>query len=160
MIYTLTRVIAKNTPVAAAVQHKMAVTGGLVYQVEIYFPPGSSGLLGVSICDGGYQVWPSERGEYFFGDNHLVSFRDLYYINSPNRVLDVYAYNLDDTYAHTYQVRIGMANDPAVIASYLPSVAGADLAQAIADIIAAQDMSFEAQRVRAVEAAEAAGVTE
>lgn len=159
MVYTLTRIVPANTPVDGAVQYHFPVTGGLVYKVETYFPPGSSGLLGVIICDGGFQVWPTERGEWFFGDNTVVSFEDLYYINSPNRVLDVFAYNLDDTFDHRFQVRVGMASDPIAIASYLPSTVNADLAQSLADIIASQDQSYEAQRARAVQAAEESGET-
>jgi hypothetical protein len=156
MIYTLTETVAANTPVIGALQFKMPVTGGLIYKVEIYLPPGSCGLMGLIICDGGYQIWPSERKEWFFGDDSLIAFDDRYYVNSPNKILDVFAYNLDDTYAHIFQVRIGMANDPAVISSYIPSLANMDMASMIADILASQDQSYEAQRARAVAAADAA----
>jgi hypothetical protein len=156
MIYTLTETVAANTPVIGARQYKMPITGGLIYKVDVYLPPGSSGLMGVSICDGGYQVWPSERGEWFFGDDSLISFEDRYYISSPNKILDVFAYNLDDTYEHSFQVRIGMANDPAVISSYIPSLANVDMATMLADIIKGQDQSYESQRARAISAADEA----
>lgn len=152
MIYTLTESIPANTPVIGALQFKMPVTGGLIYKVDIYLPPGSCGLVGLIVCDGGYQVWPSERDEWFFGNDSLISFDDRYYVNSPNKILDVYGYNLDDTYAHIFQVRIGMASDPAVISSYLPAFANADFAETLADIIAGQDQSYAAQRARVVAA--------
>lgn len=146
MIYTITKSIPANTPIASAVQHKMPITDGLIYQVEFYFPPGSSGLMGIAVRDGGYQIWPSEPGEWFFGDNTLISFPDKYYVKSAGHILDVYAYNLDDTYAHKFQIRIGQASDPAIIASYIPVVAEKSLEQVIGELIASQNVTKEAQQ--------------
>jgi len=146
MIYTLTKTVSKNTSIADAVQHKMPVTSGLIYKVDFYFPPGSSGLMGIQVKDGGYQVWPSEPGEFFFGDNTIVSFEDRYYVSSANHILDIYVYNLDDTYDHEFQVRIGQANDPAIIASYLPHVQDKSLEQIIAELLVNQQITREQQR--------------
>jgi hypothetical protein len=134
----------------------MPVTSGLIYQVEFYFPPGSSGLLYACVKDGGFQIWPSEPGEWFFGDNTLISFKDLYYVSAPNHNLDVYSYNLDDTYDHIFQVRIGQVNDPAFISSMLPSIAQGSMEESIAAIIASQDMSYEATRARVLAQADEA----
>ena len=41
----------------------LKVSRGLVYKVEVDFPPGPTGLLKVQIFDGGHQVWPSTPGE-------------------------------------------------------------------------------------------------
>ncbi len=160
MIYTKTITRAAGGSAAAPFQDKLPVTKGLIFQFELYLPPGSSGLLKVMIKDGGYQVWPSEPGEWFFGDNVLVSFPDRYYVASPNHLLDVYSYNEDDHYSHTFQVRIGQATDPAVISSYLPALQTQDFAAVVAELLAQQDQSYAAQRARAVAAAEAAGVLE
>jgi len=155
VIYTLTKIQSKNTTEAEPVQYIFPVAGGLIYQVEFYFPPGSGGHLHLKVHDGGYQVWPSEPGEWFFGDNITVSFADRYYISNPNHVLFVYAWNDDDTSDHVFQFRVGQASDPAIISSYLPAAANADLAESIAAIIAEQDQSYAAQRARAIAAAEA-----
>jgi hypothetical protein len=156
LIYTKTITEVANGLATNPTQRKMAVTSGLIYQVEVYFPPGSSGLLHTWIQDGGFQVWPTEPGETFFGDNTLISFRDLYYVGSANHVLDIYSYNLDDRYNHSFQIRIGQVNDPAFIASMLPSIASDNMEEAIAAIIAQQDMSYEATRARVLAQADKA----
>ena len=56
----------------------LKVTKGLVYQVEVEFPPGPLGLCHVSIHDGGYQVWPSNPDFDFHGDNGMIVFPDTY----------------------------------------------------------------------------------
>jgi hypothetical protein len=156
MIYTKTITEAKNGNASSPTQRKMPLTSGLIYQVEFYFPPGSSGLLFVCVKDGGFQIWPSEPGEYFFGDNTLISFKDMYYVSAPSHNLDIYSYNLDDRYDHIFQVRIGQVNDPVFISSMLPSIATGNMEESIAAIIASQDMSYEAARARVIEQADEA----
>jgi len=100
----------------------MFLTSGLIYQFELYFPPGSCGLLHVAVFDGGYQAWPSEQEETFFGDNTLISFPDRYYIASPRKAFTISHWNEDDTYAHSFQIRIGQVSAEVFIASFLPSM--------------------------------------
>jgi len=118
----------------------------LVYQFELYFPPGSSGLLHVAVFDGGYQVWPSEPGETFFGDNILVSFPDRYYVDSPQKVLIISSYNTDDTYDHVFQLRLGIVSSETFIASFLPVQTMGELNETVAKLLAEQQATREAQR--------------
>lgn len=160
MIYTKTVSVPAGGSLSSPEQVKIKVTKGLIYQFELYLPPGSSGLLKVMVKDGGYQVWPSEPGEWFFGDNIMIGFPDRYYVESPQHELDIYAYNEDDTYAHLFQLRLGQASDPTIIASYLPSLQTQDFASAVAELLAQQDQSYQAQRARVVQAAIEAGEPE
>lgn len=138
MVYTKTITEAAAGAAASPSRHDMHFTLGLIYQFECYFPPGSSGLLHVSVWDGGYQVWPSEPGETFFGDNTLISFPDRYYIDSVRKALIIQSYNLDDTYAHVFQLRIGQVSEEAFIASFLPSMSMDKIGDTIAELIAGQ----------------------
>jgi hypothetical protein len=122
MVYSKTILAPAGGSEGALEQEDMAITLGLIYQVEIYFPPGSSGLLHCRIMDGGYQAWPSEPGESFFGDNTLITFPDLYFNRSPKKVLSIRYWNEDDTFEHRFLVRIGQASDEVFIASYLPTL--------------------------------------
>lgn len=155
MIYTLTKAVPINGTVATARQYKMPVTAGLIYQFELYLPPGSSGLLHVMVTDGGFQVWPSEPGEWFFGDDTLIAFPDRYYVSSPAHLLDVWAYNEDDSFAHAFQVRIGQVSDPALISGFMPGVSMERLSAVLSELLAAQDMSYSAQRARVLASVEA-----
>lgn len=140
MVYAKTVTESSGGSADSPSRNALKITGGLIYDFELYLPPGSSGLLHVWIMHGNYQVWPSVAGETFFGDNTLIAFEDRYLVTAPPYQLDIYSYNLDDTYDHKFQVRIGQVSAELFIASYLPSMAFADLGEAMKSIVAAQEL--------------------
>jgi len=148
MIYTKTVTSPKGGSANVPTLDRMAVTKGLIYQFELYFPPGSSGLLKVAITDGSYPLYPSEPSEWLFGDNTLISFPDRYFIQTPDQVLQIWHYNEDDTYDHMFQIRIGQVLAEQFIASFLPGYGQKDTATQIAEMIASQ----EEQKTLAAEA--------
>ena len=101
----------------------MKVTKGLVYRVEVEFPPGSAGLHNVVIFDGGYQAWPSTPGQTFHGGWSLIGFDDTYLKLSAPFEFTLYSWNLDTKYNHSANIRIGMASDEVFMARYLPTYA-------------------------------------
>ena len=108
----------KSNPVATI----LPVCKGLIYRLEIDFPPGCCGLLHVQIFDGRYQVWPSTRGESFHGDACVVAFDDCYLKTAAPWVFKIITWNEDDTWNHTTQVRIGIASSEAFMSRYMPSI--------------------------------------
>lgn len=150
MVYTATITSPKGGSASNSVQAHMSVTRGLLYQFELYFPPGSSGLLKVRVSDGGYPLYPSEPSEWFFGDNTLISFPDKYFVQTPDQELTIWHYNEDDTYDHVFQIRIGQVLAELFIASFLPSIAYESIADAMTALTKAQETE-SAERARRVE---------
>jgi len=74
----------------------------------------------VRVADGSFPVWPSEPGEWFYGDNTLISFPDRYYIAAPDHKFKIWYYNEDDTYDHIFTVRIGQVSSQIFISSFIP----------------------------------------
>lgn len=146
MVVTRTLTVAAGGSADTPTQNRWSVPDGLIYQFEMYFPPGSSGLLHAWVSDGGFQLWPWTPGESFWGDNTLISFPERYFVNSAGHNLDVWAYNLDVSFEHTVQLRIGIVSDPNLISGFLPAVDFSGLEQTLADIVAQQDVSRQAQR--------------
>ena len=97
------------------------VTSGLVFKVEFFFPPGSAGLMGVAVFDGLYQVWPSTVGEFFIGEDQLITFDDMYLKESAPFEFQCYTYNEDDTNPHFVSVRIGLVSAEVFLARFMPS---------------------------------------
>jgi len=122
MIYVANITTSKDTEQAALKKTTIHVTKGLVYKVEFYFPSGSAGLMGVAVFDGLFQVWPSTVGEFFVGEDHVVSFDDLYLKQSSPFEFQCYTYNNDDTYQHTVSVRIGLVSKEVFQARFLPTM--------------------------------------
>ena len=150
MIYCKTITAASGGAASSPLDADLPVTNGLIYQFELYFPPGSSGLLYVRLADGGFPVWPSEPGEWFYGDNTLVSFPDRYYIASPNHNFKVWYYNLDDTYAHKFTIRIGQVSSKLFIQSFIPTFEQKSIEEVLAEMAAEAETEKES-RIKAIE---------
>jgi hypothetical protein len=120
MIYSATIETLKNTAISTPKKTQLVVTTGLVYKVEVVFPAGSAGLMGVAILDGSLRVWPSTAGEWFVGDGNIISFDDVYLKEDAPYIFDIHTYNLDDTYAHKVYIRIGFVTKEIFMARFLP----------------------------------------
>lgn len=121
MIYTANITTAKNTAKTSLKKTKMRVTKGLVYKVEFYFPTGSAGLMGVAVFDGLYQVWPSTVGEFFIGEDQIISFDDMYMKERAPFELQCYSYNADTEHEHFVSVRIGLVSSEVFLARFMPT---------------------------------------
>ncbi len=121
MIYTANITTSKDTTKTSPKKTVVHVTKGLVYKVEFFFPSGSAGLMGVAVFDGLYQVWPSSVGEFFIGEDQVISFDDMYLKETEPFELQAYTYNEDDTHSHAVAVRIGLVSKEVFQARYLPS---------------------------------------
>jgi len=148
MVYTKTITEAAGGSISNPSLYRMPVTAGLIYRFELYFPPGSSGLLKVAMKDGDSAMYPSEPGEWFFGDNHVIQFDDLYWISSDPYSLAIWCYNEDEAFEHVFQIRIGQVSDQRLIANYIPGATLANIGDEIQKIADAQDQSYEARRER------------
>ena len=71
------------TPIAAIAEADayvldMHLSAGVIHQVDVVFQSGCDHKTFVRIFDGGYQLWPSNRGEKMRGDATVISFREFY----------------------------------------------------------------------------------
>lgn len=123
MVYAKSITTPKNTASASPLETTLKITKGLIYFLEVFFPPGSSGLLHIKIMDGNYQLLPSTTNETLFGDNSQVKYDDLYIKDSEPFSLKIVTYNLDDTYDHMLQVRVGLVSKEVFQARFLPTMA-------------------------------------
>lgn len=60
----------------------LALTAGVIHQVDVLFQSGCSHKIFVQIFCAGHQLWPSNRGEKLRGDATVVSFREFYELTS------------------------------------------------------------------------------
>jgi len=122
MVFSSPISTAAGVSEASAILTRIRVCRGLVYKMEVDFPPGSQGLLHIQIYDGSYQVLPASPGKSLVGDNRLLSYDDLYLKQAAPYEFVVKTWNLDDTYQHSVQIRIAMALSEAFMSRYMPSI--------------------------------------
>ena len=145
MIYSAQISTANTYTKAAPKRTELKITRGLVYKIELNFPPGSAGLAGVMIFDGGFQVWPSTLGQWFTGDDILISFDDVYLKEAEPFLFSIDTYNEDDTYEHLVDVRIGLVSKDIFMARFLPHMSYKYFEQMLVRLQAAQAAAVAAQ---------------
>ena len=144
MIYSKYILTPITDYVIQPLQTVLIVTSGLVYKVEVDFPPGPSGLLKLQIFDGGHQVWPSTPGEYFVTDGYCISFDDTFLKLVAPFQFDIYTWNEDTVHAHGVTVRIGMVSSEIYMARFLPTYGYKELRRVIAEETALQEEAKQA----------------
>lgn len=80
---------------------------GELVGVELVFPDGCAGEVGVQLAVAGGQVLPTTRGAWFAGNNETLSYELVGQANNGN--WSVIAYNSDE-YDHTVHVRYLVAD--------------------------------------------------
>lgn len=138
MIFLFDPTTAANTTEENAVITRKKVTKGLIYQIDVFFPPGSSGLLKAALFDGKFQIAPSHFRSYFSGDNVKFTFQDLYIKEREPYELQLITYNEDNTFNHLVNVYVSMTSKEEYKARYLPMMANEAFKKMIEDLLKSQ----------------------
>ena len=122
MIYTsLITTTAKGSK-QTATRTVMKITKGLIWLMEVDFPPGCVGLAHVQLYDGKYQLLPASPDKDLSGDGQLLRYDDLYLKEAAPFELNILTWNTDELWDHTIQIRVGVASTRLFMARYLPSI--------------------------------------
>lgn len=121
MIFTATIDTPYNTPKTTALVTSIVLSRGLIYRFEVDFPPGSAGLLHLYTTYQGTRLYPRDAEDDFYGNDRMISFEDLFFLDVEPFEIIVYTYNDDAVFDHSCQIRIGLADTDEAIRSYMPS---------------------------------------
>lgn len=152
MVYTAAITTAKGSwTKGKPLRTVLPVTKGLVYKVEFDFPPGSAGLTGIAIFDGGFQVWPSSVTNWFTGDNIVISFDDIYLKESAPYRFNILTYNDDTAYDHLVNIRIGLVSQEIFMARFVPSLSYKYFSDMLQQLAASQLIMQTKQRQEVID---------
>lgn len=151
MIYQTTITTVKGPAAFTLKQSTLKVTKGLVYKVEIAFPPGCANLLKVRIFDGGHQMWPSNNDESFHTDGFVISFDDTLLKLAAPFQYNIHTVNEDTVYDHSVTIRIGMVSEEMYIARFLPSMAYEQMLEVLREETNRQEAQAELEREAIIE---------
>jgi len=150
MIYTSTISTPAGTAEKSIPDVTLKITSGLIWLLEVDFPPGGCGLLHVQVFDGSYQVLPATPGESLHGDAVVMKFDDLYFKQAAPFELMIRTWNDDDTWPHATQVRIGVASTRAEMSRYMPAFAWENFEKLMAEMLVSQQALRQSQLEAAV----------
>ena len=139
MIYASSITTDAGTAEKAKADVTLKITSGLIWMLEVDFPPGCCGLLHVQVFDGSYQVLPASVGESMHSDAVNMRFDDLYFKQAAPFELKIRTWNLDETWGHSTQIRVGVASGRAEMSRYLPAIAWENFERLMAESIAKQE---------------------
>jgi len=132
MIYCAEITTPYNTQKSNEKVTTLDVDKGMVYRIEIQFPPGPAWLSGCRIFDQLTQVFPKTMNEYFIGNSMLLSYDELYEVKSMPYEFYIHTYNTSIHYDHKCIVRIIMETKDAYMSKIIPALAYQDITNMLA----------------------------
>ena len=108
MFYDFSFTILADTSASSPKVERVKLEYGILHLIEISFPAGCAGLVHLQIFDNGHQLFPTNPGGSFNTDDYTIRFNDHYPLLNPPYTLRLVGWNLDDTYDHTLEIRLGI----------------------------------------------------
>ncbi|MGH9071242.1 MAG: hypothetical protein ACRDX8_08805 [Acidimicrobiales bacterium] len=102
-VYSFNATVEADTPAGSPTTTPTEFAPGTVGELELVFPDGCAGLVGVRITNAYGQVIPYAHGQWIRGNNEVLRLPLEGYIQSGS--WQVEAYNEDAVYPHTLMVR-------------------------------------------------------
>lgn len=112
MLFTSSITAPPNTPKTAPVKRTMKLHAGVITKISVLIPPGHAALAHLGIFDGETQIMPWGEDQWLEGDSETVSWEPDYPLPSEPAALEARAWNEDDTYAHTFYIRVWVDPEP------------------------------------------------
>jgi len=100
--------IPPNTPSEAFFSQTLRLSRGIIKRIDLVFPAGCAGLVGVRLLKQAFQVIPLNYPKWIETDGETVSIQTEIYLTEIPYELEFQGYNLDDTFEHTIRVRVLM----------------------------------------------------
>jgi len=101
---------ALRHPKTNPLEVRRGIRPGMVKGIDITFPPGCAGLVGVQVYHREHILAPSDKGEWVHGDNRTAHWETGWPIVGAGNYIGIVVYNNDDTYEHT--ISVGMSHVP------------------------------------------------
>ncbi len=101
MQFTYAVTALANTTKDSPMRQKIKLAYGVLRKVQIDFPWGCAGLVGVRIIHYENQLYPTSRKTWFIGNEINITFDTEYPIDKGWNEFKVEIYNEDDFYPHT-----------------------------------------------------------
>ena len=121
MLYHLTHSVDANTTEVAPDWQKLDVSKGTIVQWVLFMPEEAANLLHVRVEYHNSQLLPFKGKSWIHGWFTPFPVMEKMKIDGAPYVLDVFAYNEDDSYSHEYNLFVNIEPEQAVIAGGVSS---------------------------------------
>jgi len=112
MLFTFSIEAAPKTPKERPATKTLKLHAGVITKISILIPVGHAALAHLAIYDGETQIMPWGEDQYIEGDGETIVWEPDYVLASEPARLEARAWNEDDTYPHTFYIRIWVEAKP------------------------------------------------
>jgi len=105
-VYSTSLKVPANTPEDAPVEKTLEIEGAVLSTLHVQVPAGHKALARMAIFYGIKQIFPSEAGTWFRGDDIAPKFRLNWTLPEPKTTLTLKGWNEDDTYEHAFYLML------------------------------------------------------
>lgn len=87
---------------------KLRIWKGVIHKIDVLIPAGHAGLAKLQIFIGGHIIMPTNEDGYISGDDTTVPGKFFIDLERDISTAIIKTWNTDDTFAHTFIVRISV----------------------------------------------------
>ena len=124
MIYAYSIKVSAKTAEADADVVPLPLAKGRLHRIYIQIPSGHQGLAHLQLYRGLRQIIPISPGESLSGDDSEIAVDPGYEISESPFQLEAHAWNLDDTYDHTFHLVFGVREREKAVPAVVKTAAG------------------------------------
>ena len=95
--------IPANTPMATPYRREFRVPEGIIHRIRMRYAPGPNGNVSSAVFLGGAQIFPTEPGEWFVGDNEWVE-GTCHVVTKKGWHWSIQGYSPETTFPHAVYV--------------------------------------------------------
>ncbi len=118
MFYSFAITVPAGTLEVAPVTQRLKLTTGIIHLVDVEFRSGTDFTVGVRICQGLHQVYPSNPDGELKADGRSIIFGDHYELIPGADELVVKAYAPLAKYDHVVYIKLGILRQDELNLSY------------------------------------------
>lgn len=108
MIYNYSLTIPVSTSISDPLEQSITLVPGIIRKLDIEFPAGCQGRVGVQIWRSIHQLWPTNDQAWFVSDDYTISFPEEYELEEIPWELTLKGYNTSTSQPHTIKFRFGV----------------------------------------------------
>jgi hypothetical protein len=106
MMFTFAITTPAQTPKTNQTKLELPLRAGVITKISVLIPPGHQALAHMAIFDGETQIMPWGKDQWIEGNGESIPWEPDYELPSEPARLEARAWNEDDTYSHTFFIRI------------------------------------------------------
>ena len=123
MLFKLHRVVPANTTALAPDWQKLKIDRGTIIEWLLQMPTECADLMKLRVEYHNTQILPFTGSTWIYGMFEPTTIKESIKVDAAPYILDIYAINSDDTYAHEYNLYVNVMPDKPVSTGALsPSI--------------------------------------